>query len=417
MTEGPGRMIVFVAGKDPEYEAGGHSSYVRAHARAAMKAGFEPHLFCVGLEDAVLNLEYGVLHKVRSPYRPFRALMSPLHGSLLVEPMVRFMSGIPGPHLVHAFGVWGWAGNRAKKRLATRGVAVRLITSSYTTMEHEAAAKLTSVALTPANRLQLQVELLWTRGVVRRFEREGYLEADAVTVNYDSVRRLMLEEWPGLSLTRVPYASERAFIKQNGAQVPASIQRLQPADAPLVVSVSRHDARKGLDILLHALEALKRKEVPFRAALVGGGWLLELHRKMAVPMKFGESVAIEGRVPCSWSYLRQADIFVLPSLEEGSGSMSLLEALQAGAAIVASDLDGIPEDVADGESALLVEPGNPAALADALARVLTDHGLRDRLRRAAAATFERRFTAEVLTTALRDLYAKHGLTEEPSPQP
>jgi glycosyltransferase involved in cell wall biosynthesis len=88
--------------------------------------------------------------------------------------------------------------------------------------------------------------------------------------------------------------------------------------------------------------------------------------------------------------------------------MSLLEALQAGVAIVASAVDGIPEDLTDGDSALLVEPGNADQLSNALALALTDAALRERLRRRARETFVEKFSAEKFTTALSDLYAELG---------
>lgn len=74
-----------------------------------------------------------------------------------------------------------------------------------------------------------------------------------------------------------------------------------------------------------------------------------------------------------------------PHCEEGSGSLSVLEALQAGTAVLASEVDGILEDVADGDSALLVPAGDPAVPAAALRRVLSDADLRRRL---APAVFE-----------------------------
>ena len=113
-------------------------------------------------------------------------------------------------------------------------------------------------------------------------------------------------------------------------------------------------------------------------------------------------------MPESGPYLRAADIFVLPSLQEGSGSVALLEALQAGTVIVASNVDGIPEDVTDGESALLVEPGGVDQLGQALARLLMDRGLRQRLSRRARKVFAERFSAEVFTAALRATYAGLG---------
>ena len=57
------RDVVLVAGRDPLDEAGGgHSSYVRAHARAVLRLGFTPHLFCAGRDDAEVVTDYGVIH-------------------------------------------------------------------------------------------------------------------------------------------------------------------------------------------------------------------------------------------------------------------------------------------------------------------------------------------------------------------
>ena len=61
-----------------------------------------------------------------------------------------------------------------------------------------------------------------------------------------------------------------------------------------------------------------------------------------------------GFVPETASYLARADVYVLPSLQEGSGSIALIEALQASLPAVASDVDGIPEDAGPGRGALLV---------------------------------------------------------------
>ena len=141
---------------------------------------------------------------------------------------------------------------------------------------------------------------------------------------------------------------------------------------------------------------------------MSAGEYFEANRRMASQLNLGDQLVMTGRVPDPFAYLQHADIYVLPSLQEGSGSVSLLEALQAGAAVVASDLDGIPEDVTHGESALLVEPGNAMALSNALREVITDLPLRERLRRAARVTFEERFSAEALSGALGDVYSELG---------
>ena len=81
---------------------------------------------------------------------------------------------------------------------------------------------------------------------------------------------------------------------------------------------------------------------------MGRGELLYAHRLLAKNLGLGSTTVLTGLVPDPLSYLSCADIFVLPSIRECSGSLALLEALQAGAAVIASDVDGIPEDVKHG---------------------------------------------------------------------
>jgi glycosyltransferase involved in cell wall biosynthesis len=238
-------------------------------------------------------------------------------------------------------------------------------------------------------------------------ERLGYARAERVFVNYDCVRKLLAHHF-GVTknVQRLAYASEAAFAPSD---VPGQNPARRDADqAPLVVAVSRHDPRKGVDILLRAMAELRRQGVPCRGALVGGGPLLAAHRKLTQRLGLDGQVTIEGFVADPGSYLRQADVFALPSLEEGSGSLSLLEALQAGVACVASNVDGIAEDIRDGENGLLVSPGDPHALALAIGRLLVDAELRRRLGRNGRETFERRFSASTFVADLARAYAELG---------
>jgi glycosyltransferase involved in cell wall biosynthesis len=172
--------------------------------------------------------------------------------------------------------------------------------------------------------------------------------------------------------------------------------------------VSRQVPRKGIDVLLRALAQLDRAGASFRACIVGPGTLLKAHRRMVIELGLSGKVSMPGWVEDSFAYLREGDIFVLPSLEEGSGSVSVLEALQAGIAVIASACDGIPEDLTDGEDALLVPPGDVAALRQALARLLADESLRRQLAHRARSTYERRFSSAALVTALQTTYAELG---------
>lgn len=407
--------LVLISGTDPLVAVSGHETYVRAHARAARQAGFEPHLFCVGGGAGVVETDLGPLHRVWSPFRPLRQIMVPLHGPLIAAGVRRFLAARPGLHLIHGFGAWGSVGARVSLDLRRRGISAVPLTSAYTVMAHESRAKVRGHRGYPG-RTRTLLEHVWITRVASLFERRAYRDARCVLVNYDSVRRLLAATY-GLhpDVRTVPYAPESAFLRSEGVgpepdDALATLAGLEPPTAPLIVAVSRHDPRKGLDILLHALAALRHRKVPFRACLVGRGPLLETHRRLAERLGLGRTTVLPGLVPDAYAFLARADVFVLPSLAEGSGSVSLLEALQAGVAIVASAVDGIPEDVRHDHSALLVEPGNVPALTDALVRALTDTMLRQRLAQASRETFTRRFSAGALAVALGETYASLGFS-------
>ena len=303
----------------------------------------------------------------------------------------------------------------AVERVRRSDLVVIPIVTVFSSMEDEHSAKRRGVsgAHGYAARFRAEVEYQWTKRTLIPRDVRAITESARVLVNYQSVAD-QVRAIPGHApIEIVPYATEAAFEEPLRPRPrPKALAGLGPAAAPLLVRVSRHDSRKGLDVLIEALGILRRSDIPFRACLVGPGPLLETHRRLARAHGIGDSVELVGYAPDPVAYLQHADVFCLPSLQEGSGSLSLLEAMQTGATIVASDVDGIPEDVTDGESAVLVPPGDAGALADGLARVLGDTQLRNRLAGRARVVFEERFSADVFSRSVRDLY--HELLREAS---
>ncbi|MGE0129564.1 MAG: glycosyltransferase family 4 protein [Blastocatellales bacterium] len=412
------KEIVFIAGKDPCSEAGGHSSFVRSTARAAAGAGFIPHIFCVARKTEVVSSDFGMIHRIASPLRSSRQISVPFQVSSLAAGVERFLTsqqsaGKQGPHLIHSLSLWGYAGALASGRLRRLGHRVFTVVNSYTTMEDEAMGKLKGLGADhgASARLQHWAEYVWFK-LIGRYERRVYLESDLTLVNYESVRRMLVEKYGSdLKIRKLAYAAESAFLQRpldESLQTPEPLAALRPSGAPLIVSVSRHDPRKGVDVLLRALAELRDRGAQFRACILSGGQFLAAHRRLAERLGLGETTVLTGWVDDPTLYLRFADIFALPSLQEGSGSVSLLEAMQAGAAIVASKVDGICEDVADGESALLVEPGDVGSLSRALERLINDAALRSRLAGRARETFVERFSAKTFTRELGALYAELG---------
>ncbi|HPD13595.1 MAG TPA: glycosyltransferase family 4 protein [Planctomycetota bacterium] len=155
--------------------------------------------------------------------------------------------------------------------------------------------------------------------------------------------------------------------------------------------VGRFSPEKGLRYFLEALPRVVERFPGVCARLVGGvegegGEFHELARRLGV----AGHVEFAGQVPREAlpGLYAEADLLVVPSLAEGH-PLAPVEALACGTPVVGSDIPGLNETVADGVNGALVPPRDPAALAEAICRVLGDEALLDRLSRAAQPSVER----------------------------
>lgn len=147
-------------------------------------------------------------------------------------------------------------------------------------------------------------------------------------------------------------------------------------DAPVVFFCGRHEERKGLRVLI---QAVQQHSLSVRVWIGSDGPdTEELTRSTAGDSRFEWL----GRVTDDekFSRLRSADVFCAPSLHGESFGVVLIEAMAAGTTVVASALDGYRNVATDGVDSILVEPGDPAALADALRLIVNDRTLADHLR-------------------------------------
>ena len=405
-------QVVFIAGKHPLERVGGHSNFVRAHARAAVRLGLHPHIFCVGPKTDTQQCEFGTIHQVASAIRPYRPIVISAHAPKLTRAVGQFISANPDARLIHTFGAWYGIASAVSRVMRNQGHAVTSVTSAYTTLEHEYRAKLAGAMRSAPVRQKIvqMAEFGLMRFVRSTREAHHFRDSDVILTNYDSVRYQIAAEYgTDIKCRKVGYASERAFLGDHAPPLPDDRwQQFKHPHAPVIVSVSRHDPRKGTEHLLAALARLRDSGTNFRAFLVGGGSLTSAHRKLALKLELEGWVSIEGWVPDPFHYLKQSDIFALPSTQEGSGSVAILEALQAGLPILASGIDGIPEDVSESE-AILVPSSDASALAEGLKRLLTDHELRTRLASGARRKFEKQFTADAFIKSLGEVYGELGV--------
>ncbi|MBN1885812.1 MAG: glycosyltransferase family 4 protein [Candidatus Krumholzibacteriota bacterium] len=159
-----------------------------------------------------------------------------------------------------------------------------------------------------------------------------------------------------------------------------------------IVYAGRLAPSKGVDVLVRAIPDVVAAHPETTFEIAGDGperaALERLADSLGVPgaCRFHGAVSID-RV---YELMAAAAVQVSPSIHEAFGLVNL-EAHAVGTPVVASDTGGIPAVVADGETGLLVPPGDPAALAAAVNRLLGDDALREQMGRAARRRYEERF--------------------------
>lgn len=130
--------------------------------------------------------------------------------------------------------------------------------------------------------------------------------------------------------------------------------------------VGRLEAEKGIDVLIRAFGILQEHQGRCKLVILGVGSQRRALEWMAEKVGAKASVQFVGFQPDVEKWMEGFDLFVLPSVKRESFGMVLIEALAAGVPVVASDLGGIPEIVTDREEGLLVPPGDPTALFQAM---------------------------------------------------
>jgi len=185
-----------------------------------------------------------------------------------------------------------------------------------------------------------------------------------------------------------------------------------PAHGPLVVSVSRLVPRKGMDVLIEAVNRLASSYPDLVLAIGGDG--RELARLQRLAAASPQNVRVLGRVSDEdrAALLGAADVFVMAcrsrwlGLEQEGFGLVFLEAAAAAVPQVAGDSGGASEAVLDGVTGLVVgAPGDPGAVAEALRSLLADPTRRRRMGRAARARVREFFDNDVLASRLAEALA------------
>jgi glycosyltransferase involved in cell wall biosynthesis len=184
--------------------------------------------------------------------------------------------------------------------------------------------------------------------------------------------------------------SEAAKLLKRRSEVRAEVRsELQvPEDNALVLTVANLRPEKAYHVLLAAARTLLDRDVPVTFVSIGRGSLEGELKSLAHSLNLGDSFKFLGSREDALRLIAGADIFCLSSSHEGL-PVALMEATSVGAAIVVTAVGEMPRILTSGVDSIVVPPGEPDALAEAIERLVRDPDLRMEYGRAAMALSER----------------------------
>lgn len=216
--------------------------------------------------------------------------------------------------------------------------------------------------------------------------------AGAITACSDDLRQraVRLGAPPARTMV-IPYGVDVHAFRPDpraGAQVRAELNL--PSNTSLILAIGRMVYKKGFTYLLDAMPHIRASHPRATLVLAGYGDLLDELKERAGRLGVADVVIFPGQLPRDRAarYVAAADVYVVPSVRDDAGNVdglpnTLLEGMGAARPIVATRTAGIPDVITDGVHGLLVPERDPAALADAIVRLLTDRDVAVRLGEAA----------------------------------
>lgn len=373
--------IHLICGKNPLKARSGYASYSYSLCKTLIKTNCDVEIFCLGNTDQKIKSAIGIIHIV-GVGRLFSLFKNvEMAGLLLFAPIIARSVALTinsQPKIIWGIGPWSLAGTLVKLFSRSR---VIVLSDYFTSIKHEFEGTLSAINVKDYGLpIRLKSILMYTT-VIRFYTLlENFLlgKSDKIITHYKSTETILREQF-GIKhskFVRLPY-----FVESG-----TESEFKKTAKKIKIISISRQDGRKGINFLLHAFKIMNQRDIKYSAVIAGGGKMLENNKKLAKKLQL-QNVKFPGFINNTGQLLKSAHIFAFPSVEEGSSSISVLEAMALGIAIVSTKVDGISEDIEDGVSGLLVTPKDPIALANALEKLITNPRLAEKLGKEAKKQF------------------------------
>ena len=250
-----------------------------------------------------------------------------------------------------------------------------------------------------------------TRSNIRRRIRARCQQADAFVAISSYIEAEMIEaEYPRTLIRRInngvgeaPSRDPQSQAHARRTLAKASSQMALPRDARLAVYTGRLHEAKGLDDLLSAWTLVHQRWPAAHLWMVGSGSYGPQLEQRVKALGLQHRISFPGVLDSIVDILDAADLFILPSLQEGM-SIALLEAMSYAMPIIATDIPGNRELVASDQTALLVRPQDPEDLARAICRLWDAPKLAQRLGETAKQRARTEFSLTRVATQHLDLF-------------
>jgi glycosyltransferase involved in cell wall biosynthesis len=212
---------------------------------------------------------------------------------------------------------------------------------------------------------------------------ESVAAADVVAAISHATKQALIDHYrtPQEKITVIPCGIAPHYQRIEDPAILEATRRKFDLNGPIVLSVGTLEPRKNhLGLIKAFYEVQQNKEHSAILAIVGGkGWLYEETQRTVTELKLEDKVRFLGRISDLEliTLYSLADVFAFPSFFEGFG-MPPLEAMACGAPVITSNTSSLPEIT--GDAAMLVDPYDTHAIANAIFRILGDEQLQERLR-------------------------------------
>ncbi|HHY89218.1 MAG TPA: glycosyltransferase family 4 protein [Chloroflexi bacterium] len=202
--------------------------------------------------------------------------------------------------------------------------------------------------------------------------------------------------------------ADRIQIMPNGVNIERFPAAAMEDREPIILYAGTLIPRKGADYLIRALPVVVQQCPQARLVLIGEGEMREQLGRLVEQLGLQEKVTFAGTLPQEEvsAWMRRAQIFVLPSLEEGQGVV-VLEALASGTPCVGSRAGGISDSITP-DVGLLVPPGDSQALAGAMLEILTDREKRLAMSAAARRRAQDVYDWDKIAARIEQVYRQVG---------